>query len=89
MAQFRFGQKTAIYTAMSIPQKVYAEDIIIVCNAFDTGNSSQQVSETLIPDYAEAFKSYSLAVHYFESIVKHGTMNYCTEHMLQSLNISF
>lgn len=74
---------------MSIPKKVYAEDIIIVCNAFDTGNSSQQVSETLILDYAEAFKSYSLAVHYFESIVKYGTTNYCTEHMSQSFNISF
>jgi hypothetical protein len=41
MAQFRFGQKTRVGIGLSIPKKVYAEDILIICNALDAGNSLQ------------------------------------------------
>ena len=89
MAQFRFGQKTRVGIGLSIPKEVYAEDILIICNALDTGNSLQEISEILIHNYVKAFKNYSLAVHYFESVAKHGTMYYCSEHMSQTFNIGF
>ncbi|MBD6617030.1 hypothetical protein FNW02_14610 [Komarekiella sp. 'clone 1'] len=88
MAQSRFTFK-ASFRAMQIPEKVYAEDILIICEGLDRGNSLQEVANILIPIYANDFKDYALAVHYFESVAKHGAMTYCSEHMVQVMDIGF
>ncbi|MEH2250016.1 hypothetical protein [Nostoc sp.] len=60
---------------MSIDQKIHAPDILLVCEALDRGNSLEEVANFLIPAYANTFQSYTLGVHYFESIAKYGTSN--------------